>query len=214
MGKWIQCDFKKVKETFSELWYFCFTFSKKYAGGSVHFKIEMVLSYQPIVFNFTVVLALRFCSCTKNYIKATIPFLCVDVNTLHLGEPVFCQGQILPSNFTFDDNSSPRINIVLCGIPQPTVEGEFIGQKVNILNKTIDSYTHNYTLQLPRLTQTSCGKELTVRTIGCNGIIANKTKVFVENCKYDTKSMLFLLWIFFNNFFLEIFHVNKRSFPN
>lgn len=106
------------------------------------------------------------------------------MNTLHLGGPEFCQGS-LPSNFTFDDNSSPRINIVLCGIPQPTVEGEFFGQKLNVFNMTIDSYTHNYTLQLPRLTQISCGKELTVRAIGYYAVIADKTKVFVKNCKYE-----------------------------
>ena len=105
------------------------------------------------------------------------------MNILHLGWPEFCQGS-LPSNFTFDGNSSPRINIVFCGTPQPTVEGEFTGQKLNILNVTIDSYTHNYTLQLPRLTQISCGKELTVRAIGNNGVIADETKVFLKNCKY------------------------------
>ena len=145
------------------------------------------MSYWPMVFNFTVkiVFALCFYSCTKNCIKATVPIFALMWIPLHLGGSVFCQGQSLPSNFTFDDYSSPRISIVLCGTPQPTVEGEFIGQKLNILNKTIDSYTHNYTLQLPRLTQISCGKELTVTAIGCNGVIANKTKVFVKNCKYE-----------------------------
>ena len=106
------------------------------------------------------------------------------MNTLHLGRPEFCHGS-LPSNFTFDDNSSPRVSIVLCGIPQPTVEGVFIGQNLNTLNKTIDSYTHNYTLQLPRLTQISCGKELAVRAIGNSSVIAVETKVFLKNCKYE-----------------------------
>ena len=114
---------------------------------------------------------------------------------------MFCPGRSLPSNFTFNDNSSPRINILLCGKPQPTVEGEFFSQKLNIFYKMMDSNTHNYTLQLPRLTQISCGKELTVRTIGCNGIIANKAKILVKNCKYE---------LYFNKFFLEFPHVTKR----
>ena len=98
------------------------------------------------------------------------------MNLLHLGRPEFCQGS-LPSNFSFDDNSSPRINIVLCGTPQPKLEAEFIGQKLNILNITIDSYTRNYTMQLPRLTQIACGKELTVRAIGNDGVITDETKM-------------------------------------
>lgn len=106
------------------------------------------------------------------------------MNLLHLGRPEFCQGS-LPSNFSFDDNSSPRINIVLCGTPQPKLEAEFIGQKLYILNITIDSYTRNYTMQLPRLTQIECGKELTVRAIGNDGVITDETKIFVKNCKYE-----------------------------
>lgn len=131
------------------------------------------------------------------------------MNTLHLGRPEFCQGS-LPSNLTFDDNSSPRINIVLCGTPQPTLEGEFIGQKLNIFNMTIDSYTHNYTLQLPKLTQISCGKELKVRAIGNDGVIADETKVFVKNCKYEYCIHVILAL----NLFLDIFGVTVSLFVN
>ena len=132
---------------------------------------------------------------------------------LHLGRPEFCQGN-LPSNFTFDDNSSPRINVVLCGTPQPTVEGEFVGQKLNIVYMTIDSYTHNYTLQLPRLTQISCGKELIVRAIGNNGTIADETKVFVKNCKYEYYVHVILALSLFSNFFWKFFMSLKGHLSN
>ena len=132
---------------------------------------------------------------------------------LHLGRPEFCQGN-LPSNFTFDDNSSPRINVVLCGTPQPTVEGEFVGQKLNILYMTIDSYTHNYTLQLPRLNQISCGKELTLTAIGNNGVIDDETKVFVKNCKYEYYVHVILALSLFSNFFWKFFMSLKGHLSN
>ena len=108
----------------------------------------------------------------------------IDFNILHLGGPDFCQRD-LPSNDTFDDSTSPRINIVLCGVPQPVVQAEFIGQKLIALNRTINNYKHNYTLELPRLTQTVCGKELRVTATGHNGTSTKNVQVFVRNCKYD-----------------------------
>ena len=101
---------------------------------------------------------------------------------LHLGGPDFCQGRF-PNNFTFDDNSSPRIIITLCGVPQPKVKGEFIGKKINVIDATVNSYTHSFILQLPLLTQTTCGRKLQVTTIGYSGTSTYKTKIFVKNCK-------------------------------
>ena len=65
---------------------------------------------------------------------------------------------------------------------------------------TIDSYTHNYTLQLQRLNQMSCGKELTLRAIGNNGVIDDETKVFVKNCKYEYYVHVILALNLFKNF--------------
>ena len=109
----------------------------------------------------------------------------VDIDVLYLGKPEFCQGGF-PSNFTFEDNSSPRIVITLCGVPQPLVEAEFAGQKLNFIKGALNSYTHTFTLELPLLTQTKCGRELQVTATGHNGTsITDKTKIFLKNCKYD-----------------------------
>lgn len=114
----------------------------------------------------------------------TYAYFCIDINVLYVGGPDHCKGRF-PSNFTFDDGISPRINIILCGVPQPVVQAHFIGQKLDIVNVTINSYTHNFTLQLPQLTQTTCGRELTVKATGFNGTLTDETKIFLRNCKYD-----------------------------
>ena len=117
------------------------------------------------------------------------------MDVLHLGGPELCQ-EDFPSNYTFDDKSSPKINITLCGVPQPQVQGEFIKENLNVLNTTVINYLHNYILQLPQLTQTVCGKELTVTaTVKGNeydGTLSKTTKIFVENCKYFYYSCLFI----------------------
>ena len=107
----------------------------------------------------------------------------IYIDVLYLGGPQLFQGG-LPAYYSFDDNSSPKINIIVFGVPQPIVEGEFIYQKLNVLNKSINTYTHNFTLELPQMTQKACGKELTVIATGYNGTLIEKIKVFVENCKY------------------------------
>ena len=91
----------------------------------------------------------------------------------------------MPSNLTFDDSSSPRINVVLCGVPQPQVRAKFIDEELNVMNRTINNYKHNYTLGLPRLTQMVFGKELTVVATGHNGTLTKNVQIFVRNCKYD-----------------------------
>ena len=113
------------------------------------------------------------------------------MNTLHLGRPKYCQ-DYLQSSYTFDVNDiSPTINITLCGVPQPVVEGHFIGKTLIVTSSTVNDYTFNYTLQLPQLEQAACGKELTITAKGYNGTLTNKTKIFVKNCKYFYHSCQF-----------------------
>lgn len=112
----------------------------------------------------------------------TFACLCVNINILHLGEPELCHG--FQSNFTFDGNSSPKINITLCGIPQPKVEAKFLNLNLNVKNETVSSCKHDYTLQLPQLTQAECGKVLTVKASNKIGTLTSTTKIFVDNCKY------------------------------
>ena len=98
----------------------------------------------------------------------------------------------MPSNGTFDEKSSPRINITLCGVPPPVVEAEFLGLKLTVVSKRVNSYTHNYTLELRQLTKTACGKELTVTATGYNRNLNEKMKILLKNCKYHYMFVLFL----------------------
>ena len=107
-----------------------------------------------------------------------------DFHILIIGGPQFCQGSF-QRNYTNDVNSSPRIDVVLCGVPVPIVQAEFIGQKLNVLSRTVNSYLHNYTLELPQLNPTVCGKELTITVTGYNGTLTDKIKIYMSNCKYD-----------------------------
>ena len=77
--------------------------------------------------------------------------------------------------------------------------GKFAGQVLNVINTTVNSYTHTFTLQLPRLTQQVCSRELEVTATGYNatGILAEKTKIFVKNCKYDYCVHLILVLCYF-----------------
>ena len=132
----------------------------------------------------------------------------IDINALYLGGPDFCHDGF-PSNFTFDDNSSPRILITLCGVPQPVLQGKFIGQKLIVKYTTVNRYTHNFTLQLPLLTQRACGKELQVTATGHNGTLTDRTKIFVKNCKYDCHVYSILVFSYSSNIFPESFFTTK-----
>ena len=86
-----------------------------------------------------------------------------------------------PKSFIFDENSSPRIIITLLGVSQPKVKGELMGQKINVIDATVNSYRNSFILQLPLLTENACGRESQVLTIVYNGTSTYKTKI----CKCD-----------------------------
>ena len=116
--------------------------------------------------------------------NGTYDYFYDDFHILIIGGPQFCQGNF-PYNYTTDVNSSPRIDIALCGVPRPIVQAEFIGQKLNVLSTTVNSYIHNYTLEVPQLNPTACGKELIVTITGYNDALTDKIKIYVSNCKYE-----------------------------
>ena len=132
----------------------------------------------------------------------------IDIDVLYLGGPELCHGGF-PSNFTFDDNISPSISITLCGVPKPVLQGKFNGQKLNVIYATVNRYTHNFTLQLPLLAETACGRELQVTATGYNGTLIDITKIFVWNCKYDYHVHLFLVLSHSSSICPESFHTTK-----
>ena len=150
--------------------------------------------------NFVRMFHERFCG---TYCK-----LFIDFNVLRLGGPELCQDDF-PSNYTFDVSSSPKIYITFCGVPQPVVQGEFINQKFSALNttETVNGYIHNFTLQIPQLTQEACGKTLTITANGNNVTLTETTKIFLEKCKYFS----YFLFIIFSRLSMEGFHISKRS---
>ena len=81
-------------------------------------------------------------------------------------------------------------------MPQPNVQGEFNGLTLTAQNATVNTYIHNYMLQLPTLTQKVCGNKLTITATGHNGTLTFKTEIFLKDCKYDYYIHLILL----NNF--------------
>ena len=97
-------------------------------------------------------------------------------------------------------------------MPEPVVRAEFDGLKVNVLNTAVNNYTFSYTLELPRVRQIACGKDLTVTATGYNGTLTKKTKIFVRNCKSGCCIYLFAFFqVFFGG---ESFHITKVLFGN
>ena len=95
------------------------------------------------------------------------------------------------------------------------MKAEFLGLRVNVLNRTLNGYTFNYTLELPQLIQTGFGKDLTVTATGNNGTLTKKSKIFLRNCKCDHYISLFfsscfsLHFLIFSKFF---FFFGKLSY--
>ena len=83
------------------------------------------------------------------------------------------------------------------------MKAEFLNLRVNVLNTTLNRYTFNYTLELPRFMQNGCGKDLTLTVTGNNDTLTKKTKIFVRNCKSDPYICLLFSSCF--SFYLFVF---------
>ena len=99
---------------------------------------------------------------------------------IYLGGPEFCQ-EDLESNYTFANNASPVISVMLCGIPATIVHWKF-HDNTNVVatREAINTYTYKYTL--PMITQKSCGRELTFHATG-KVTIQRKLRAFFSRCK-------------------------------
>ena len=110
-------------------------------------------------------------------------FLALVLNiSLYLGGPEFLKG--LKSSYTFGSNITPVITFTLHGVPAPNVtwwlHKDYAG---NASREQRDSYTYKYSIQLPKLTQKTCGRQLVLKASGYN-VTERTTTVFVTNCKY------------------------------
>ena len=89
-------------------------------------------------------------------------------------------------------------------MPEPVLKAQFLGVRVNVLNTTVNRYTFNYTLELPRLTQIACGKDLTVTATGHYDALTKTTKILVKDCKF-----VYFIHLFF---FFEVILSGKLSY--
>ena len=90
----------------------------------------------------------------------------------------------LESNYTFGSNVTPVISFTLRGVPAPSVTWLFHKDSAgNASREQSDSYTYEHSIQLPKLTQKTCGRQLVLKASGYN-ITERIATVFVTDCKY------------------------------
>ena len=110
---------------------------------------------------------------------------CVSLN---LGGPEFCKGNP-QSRHNFSENVTPVINVTLCGVPAPILLWNFNdGVAENATRKAINYYTFEYSMQLPELTQETCGRKLALTATG-NESIKEELLVFLDSCKSENISL-------------------------
>ena len=100
---------------------------------------------------------------------------------LYLGGPEFLKG--LESNYTFGSNVTPVLNFTLHGVPAPNVTWLHKDYAGYVSHEKNDSYIYKYSVQLPKLTQKTCGRQLVLKASGYN-MTGRTTTVFVTDCKY------------------------------
>lgn len=103
---------------------------------------------------------------------------------VNLGGPEFCKEALQP-NYTLSSKVSPVISVVLCGVPPPILHWRFIdSSNVMATRKTIKSYTYEYLIHLPKLTQKTCGGELVL--IATGKVVSKwRRQLFLAKCKYQ-----------------------------
>ena len=101
---------------------------------------------------------------------------------MYLGGPEYLKG--LNSSYTFGSNVTPLINFTLNGVPVPSVTWQLPKDYAgNASREQRDSSTYKYSIQLPKLTQKTCGRQLVLKASGYN-IRERTATVFVTNCNY------------------------------
>ena len=101
----------------------------------------------------------------------------------YLGGPEFCSGD-LHSNFTFGNVAHPVINITLCGVPAPVVQWMLHDGAINLAEMSrLNNYTYVYSMQMAKLTQKTCGRNIILKATGYN-VTERKSKVFLSSCEY------------------------------
>ena len=99
-----------------------------------------------------------------------------------MGRPEFLKG--LKSSYTFGSNATSVIKFTLNSVPASNgswwLPKDYAG---NASREKRDSYTYKYSIQLPKLMQKMCGRQLVLNTSGYN-ITERTTTVFAKDCKY------------------------------
>ena len=107
---------------------------------------------------------------------------------LNLGGPEFCEGNP-QSRYDFSENDTQVINVTFCGVPAPILQWTFHDNPtVTAKGNARNYYTYEYSIQLPKLTQQTCGGKLILNATGYKTENATLT-VFLTKCKYENISL-------------------------
>lgn len=110
--------------------------------------------------------------------------LLLIIFSLYLGELEFCL-EDFPSNYSFNEFATEKLTITLYGVPPPTVQWKFHDDEVKETNHTtINSYTYQDVVTLPKLTQEMCGKKPLFNATGYNNsTLMGNSSIFLNECK-------------------------------
>ena len=107
---------------------------------------------------------------------------------VYLGGPEFCEKSLQP-NYTLSSNVSPVMKVVLCGVPAPILHWRFKdGSSVMAMRQSINSYTYEFLINLPKLTQKTCERDLTLIATG-NIVLKWRQQLLFPNCKCQAISL-------------------------
>jgi len=105
-----------------------------------------------------------------------------EIKLIVRGGPIFCADQI-PAIQSYHENTSPSIAVIVCGIPKPTVTWSLGTSSLPggvSTNSSTQSHGYDYSITLPNLTPSMCGKPLLLRADGYSGKITATSTLDIE----------------------------------
>jgi len=105
-----------------------------------------------------------------------------EIKLIVQGGPIFCADQI-PATRTYNENATPAISVTVCGIPKPTVTWKLGASSLPggvSINSSTQSHGYDYSITLPNLTPSMCGKQLLLQADGYSGKVTAALTLDIE----------------------------------
>jgi len=105
-----------------------------------------------------------------------------EIKLIVQGGPIFCADQI-PATRTYHENATPSISVTVCGIPKPTVTLKLGSSSLPVgesKNSTSQSHGYDYSVTLPNLKPSMCGKQVLLQADGNSGKITASSTLDIE----------------------------------